>query len=156
MPNWCENRLIVTGPKAELLKMTREVETPTPPTTPPEEVMARILNKPENEYSVLDFSRIIPSPNNEWDYDWCVANWGTKWDARSPVLSLRKGSVRYDFSTAWSPPEPIVKKLGEQYPLLTFTLSYWEGGAGYQGRLKIAKGVVMEEKSGDYRGQKGG
>jgi hypothetical protein len=55
---------------------------------------------------------------NSW-YDWCVANWGTKWDAYDVEII----SERYDndvaeltltFDTAWAPPTKFYDELLEQ------------------------------------------
>jgi hypothetical protein len=41
-------------------------------------------------------------------YDWSIANWGTKWDCYEfEWLTERKCT----FLTAWSPPDPILRKL---------------------------------------------
>ena len=51
-------------------------------------------------------------------YDWCVANWGTKWNA----YGYDKYGVDYQkgdslcFQTAWSAPHPILQRLSEIYP----------------------------------------
>lgn len=56
-------------------------------------------------------------------YDWSIENWGTKWNsygydnldrsdiAENPALS---------FYTAWSAPHPIIEKLAERYPEVSF------------------------------------
>lgn len=45
-------------------------------------------------------------------YDWCVANWGTKWNAYGCVVE----EDQVTFQTAWSNPEPVITKLAEMYP----------------------------------------
>ncbi len=55
----------------------------------------------------------------DW-YDWCVKNWGTKWNACNTMIH---GSEVW-FETAWSPAIPIVKKLAELYPDCNFLLEY--------------------------------
>lgn len=55
------------------------------------------------------FETFVPPPDGEWDYNWCIDNWGTKWDAGGEGWD----KVSYDsldhsidliFDTAWSPP----------------------------------------------------
>lgn len=45
-------------------------------------------------------------------YDWCIREWGTKWNAYE--CEIEDDQVK--FSTAWSNPEPVIKKLAEMYP----------------------------------------
>lgn len=59
-------------------------------------------------------------------YQWCIDNWGTKWNAchSDPIA---KDSV--DFDTAWSAPEPIFEKICELNPQeeITFISDYFDG-----------------------------
>lgn len=65
-------------------------------------------------------------------YDWRNNNWGTKWDIKGEVHvdDLYDEGCTLIFQTAWSPPEPIVVKLQEMFPDLTFYGGYvgegWE------------------------------
>lgn len=47
----------------------------------------------------------------DW-YDWCIKNWGTKWEP-SRIFHNKDTLI---FETAWSTPEPIFKKLSEEFP----------------------------------------
>jgi hypothetical protein len=117
MPNWCENTLTVHG-EPELLavfldtvkSVDRDVELP------------------------LDFRRIRPTPIGPGgsSIDWCVNNWGTKWQTTDCELDDKRqfGFCEFRFSTAWSPPVPIVDCLAQSFPDLTFELSYWEAMLG--------------------------
>jgi hypothetical protein len=87
---------------------------------------------------------------NQGGYEWCKENWGTKGnmaDVEVDVHALPKGKkqVFYSFNTAWSPPVPVIKKMGEMFPSLTFTFSYAEDGEGYKGELEISDGIVVNE-----------
>ena len=65
-------------------------------------------------------------------YDWQVNHWGTKWDINGDVgiNDIDDETCSLVFQTAWSPPEPIVDKLREMFPDLTFYGGYigegWE------------------------------
>ena len=65
-------------------------------------------------------------------YDWRNKNWGTKWDIKAEVHvdDLHDEGCTLIFQTAWSPPEPIVYKLQEMFPDITFYGGYigegWE------------------------------
>jgi len=101
---------------------------------------------------------------NQGGYEWCIAQWGTKWNASDPLLVKRLDADReekddiilYDFSTAWSPPMPVVKKMSELFPELLFTLKCWEGGGGYRGLLRVKNNKVLAACTYDYCGNRGG
>jgi hypothetical protein len=46
----------------------------------------------------------------DW-FEWCCANWGTRWNCRD--FCARPGETSFDFSfcAAWSPPIPVFDKL---------------------------------------------
>jgi hypothetical protein len=99
----------------------------------------------------LDFEKILPMPPElkgteapadkpNW-YDWCVENWGTKWNSYD-------GNVTEDgisFNTAWAPPTPVIvalaKKIGKSLRLI-----YDEPGMDFCGELIVdAKGRHCDE-----------
>ena len=56
-------------------------------------------------------------------YDWSIKNWGTKWNSygydnldRSDIAE----NPAFSFYTAWSAPHPIIEKLAERYPEVSF------------------------------------
>ena len=67
-------------------------------------------------------------------HDWCVKNWGTKWDADdAKITSEEDFSVVYEFNTAWSPPAPLVFKIRSRFPKLKISAFYDEPGAEHAG-----------------------
>ena len=75
-------------------------------------------------------------------YDWCVANWDTKWNAND-CYSLDEHSI--EFQTAWSTPERIIKTLSEKYPSLEFEVSYADEDFGYNvGKYTYQDGEIIE------------
>ena len=48
-------------------------------------------------------------------YDWCCDHWGTKWDIHDVELQDDGWVLRYDFDTAWSPPQGIYEALIEKF-----------------------------------------
>lgn len=61
-------------------------------------------------------------------YDWCRANWGTKWNAYDVTLKrhgLALGSstekATLSFDTAWSVPEPVLAAIAAKYPQIEFS-----------------------------------
>lgn len=91
-------------------------------------------------------------------YAWANSNWGTKWNASDVIFEPQPGKRRifYSFNTAWSPPLPVFHTLGEKFPQHTISIHYYEGGVGFQGKLKLRGSEILGETSGTYRGRRGG
>lgn len=146
MPNWTQNRVVITGEEADVNALVTAVKS---------------------EESPFDFDRIIPLPKEleipagsdmsigleflqkhpdgkprqgeepptekqldlgrkalenirkygsaSW-YDWCINNWGTKWNAAMVnVLRESPNRVVFTFDTAWAAPLPIAEALVSQF-----------------------------------------
>ena len=153
MPNWCENDLAVEGPKEvieEFLKFAAGAagENPLDDEGSPfdfnkfipypqefqrldeiaEAWLKEHAGRPDYDY------RARPKDGfNSGGYDWCYANWGTKWPAchvevEGPVTGYDEKTLEvvFHFDTAWSPPMPVIKRAAELYPALRFELRYFE------------------------------
>lgn len=93
---------------------------------------------------------VLDSPDN-W-YNWNISHWGTKWSAAEEWNdrtddSVVEGTTSYSFDTAWSPAEPVVAALAEQFPTLTMQHRYCEAGMGFAGEIAYVDGkqVSYEE-----------
>jgi hypothetical protein len=94
---------------------------------------------------------VLDSPDN-W-YNWNIEHWGTKWSAaegwndRADSEEIVEGKTSYNFDTAWSPAEPVVAALAEQFPTLTMQHRYCEAGMGFAGEIAYVDGkqVSFEE-----------
>jgi hypothetical protein len=92
-----------------------------------------------------------------WDwYDWSVNHWGTKWNASAARLDRQERRDKLTFSTAWSPPRPVVAALGRRFPANTFSLRFYERGAALKGRFKVRGARVLVNETAEYRGRRGG
>ena len=164
MPNWCENDLFVEGTSEELARFRENMA----------------CEDQDGHHMVLSEERLIPYPEkfrtanrddgfNQGGYEWCITNWGTKWGFCGVELVGSKRTTEgidelsggyfqltYTFDTAWSPPEPLIKRMGELYPNLMFDLRYYERGSGFKGRLLVENGEVVEETQESYSGGRGG
>lgn len=86
----------------------------------------------------------------DW-YEWCKANWGTKWDVNKSnddetFEIMETGAARVGFLTAWSPPEGAIRELSRHYPLLEFVLHYVGEGYQFAGLTKYLAGKKTEEQ----------
>jgi hypothetical protein len=116
MPNWCANHISVRGRNPESV-----------------EKLADAFDRGEFCQAV------IPVPEDQKDnwYDFCVNNWGTKWDisiAEECDRSEDGMSFSGSFDSAWAPPTGVVERLTTQgYDV---TLYYHEGGMCYVGKYE--------------------
>lgn len=54
-------------------------------------------------------------------YEWCIQNWGTKWNAYGYEPDTDYGSAdALTFQTAWAGPHPILQRLSEMFPDIAF------------------------------------
>ena len=72
--------------------------------------------------------------SDNW-YTWRNNNWGTKWDVSETWLEDEYDSLRYDFDTAWCPPEPICEFLRDKFPDVSISWFYREEGVEMAGYL---------------------
>lgn len=115
MPNWCMNNLTV------------EHDDPN------------MVDRFEKAYNAGNTcNEFIPMPEDIGDgwYNFCVSNWGTKWDfggaGNHGLAATRVGNqVSCTFDSAWAPPVGLYEKLVELgYDVKA---SYWEPGMAFCG-----------------------
>jgi hypothetical protein len=122
MPNWCDN--IVTLRNSDKSKI---------------DALATELSKDGNGEML---NTLRPNPAGEWDYNWSVENWGTKWDAAIIDWERRDDNeIWVSFESAWSPPTTLYEYLVEQG--WEVDAVYYESGMGYGG-------VFTTEGGDDY------
>lgn len=135
MPNIVENTVTMTG-------------------TP--ERIAQVIEAVKSDTRAVDFERIIPIPphifrgnlgsadeerhgkNNCW-YEWCIFNWGTKWNA---METKAEGNTLY-FETAWCVPDSILRALSHRFPDIDFHVAY--GGEHEPGETLYRGGLIVKE-----------
>ena len=133
MPNYTRNKLIVTGLSEDVERFVEYVG------------------------QVMDFERFIPPPADmfredlgekerkecaekgipNW-YEWQSEHWGTKWNAcdceeviLTPFEHTSYMKAIYRFDTAWSTPEPVIRRIIEDWPELEIDGGYID--EGYEG-----------------------
>jgi hypothetical protein len=112
MANWCYTDCTVSGPDAEIERF-KEACFATEPLTEDE----------HRDRDGVDFKRVIPTPDDvrmsEGVTDWCWKNWGTKFARRSKYY-VEEGRHRLFLVTAWDPPIPVLKKIVDMFPSISF------------------------------------
>lgn len=132
MPNWCNNIVLVSGPRADLNEF---------------------VNRIESRGNKSLFGRFSPCPpddvlakNGTDAYNWHIANWGTKWDVPQDEVSvspINDKSVSMNFSTAWSPPLAAIEAMSKQHPALTFEALFEEPGMCFEGKFVFRDGCEV-------------
>ena len=126
MPNWCENKVTVSGEPDEILRFMEYVKG--------KDIHERNGDIVKNNFC---FEKIMPFPNGKYDYDWCIENWGTKWSPSNVYLDPTEGDeyLIYKFNTAWGPPTGIYEHLDKEFPTLHISWFYNEEGVEFAGYL---------------------
>jgi len=60
-------------------------------------------------------------------YEWCIANWGTKWNASEPSISSEN---TIEFTTAWSGVTELLESLSAKFPDVTFEYTFADEDTG--------------------------
>ena len=173
MPNWCSNKLEITGTKKEILKFYQD-------------------NKNTKEKQELDFYKVYPMPdkvykgqlgieerkrynNNNW-YDWNCENIGTKWNVRDSSFTIKENIYKkeafnaiktiylktnlqlgqllkkmfisytgyYLFDTAWSPPVKWLENISKKYKNINIKLTFIEEGCDFAGFITYENGILKD------------
>lgn len=165
MPNWCNNRLEISGDPEEIQRLQDMVERDASPggleyacfdfnqIIPMPDILARTACRLCDDYEVYDESGVVrPATDAEiaeiratgykdW-YFWSIEKWGTKWNAKKPTVDRPDpGRIIYTFSTAWSPPEPVLRALSAKFPGLEFDWHVDEEGGFIVRERCVWKGV---------------
>ena len=145
MPNWCQNKVLIKGKREDIIAVKK-------------------LLKDTGEENVFSLNKILPIPDelkgtkappdkpsinlrkkygfDNW-YDWCIHNWGTKWDTcETQLVKETPRSLHYYFNTAWSPPQGALVALSRQFPNVRIVVDVREEGMAFGGSMGIENGEV--------------
>ena len=126
MPNWCENRIKISGSTEKIKKLWEKVESDG------------LLNT------------LRPQPNNLEEYeniDWRLQSWGTKWEVNTQDLCVEDNGdgtseIYGDFDSAWSPPIEAYIAFNEADNGCEVEGWYSEFGCDYCGLYNVREGDV--------------
>lgn len=162
MPNWCFNRLTIDttteGGKvlAEAFRMKYTYDDGTLYARPfqdlmpcPEELQIEAGYFGTGTAKDEEMQQLYASNKEKFGYphwyDWQIANWGTKWDARVEEYGITDGEVYVYFETAWSPPVEFFKWFSQEHPDAIYMDEYDEEGMSFEGRVGVDKTVEGNE-----------
>jgi hypothetical protein len=149
MPNWCNNTLtlehedpaMIARAKAAFLNGRLLDEfIPVPKDL---KIVAGCVGDPVEQAKLVEQTELnrVTHGYGNW-YDYCVNEWGTKWDVGSDdgVLNDIEGGIIVSFDSAWAPPTNAYEKLHEMgFKILAM---YYEPGMAFAG--------VWEDGIDDY------
>jgi hypothetical protein len=150
MPNWCQNKLTVQSYDGDAVLSF---------------IQSNALEGRDPDANKLSFSRALPIPPELLDENadrnavsiWQAKNWGVNWDAcdvgqwqhGQAKLGARYATIH--FETAWSPPVPWLRRVGELHPMVDLRLEFSESGMGFQGISYVEAGFYNTMEIDYYR-----
>jgi hypothetical protein len=152
MPNWCNNYLVLEHSDPEMINRAKRAFAdgrlldefvPVPKDL---HIVAGRVGADDNPEQVAleaqEKANLEAHGYSTW-YDYCVNEWGTKWDVGGEGDQASQDSptdIRMNFDSAWAPPIAAMDK----FEALGFKvkLVYWESGMCYCG--------LFDENGDDY------
>jgi len=139
MPNYCYNKLTISGQK---------------------ESIARFMDMAKAKDStgeLISLASLIPLSDDSDEessksiLDKAIEQWGTKWDVCDCSIMYEDNSKTIiEFFSAWTPPEKAIKEIATKFHDLMFVLNYEEAGVGFAGSLEVKGEDVLVEEYRDY------
>jgi len=159
MPNWCANRLTVSGPQADLDAFRAKAKCP--PTCDAE------VHKGGTDLCPLQFGwteatgegwtfpmRSERDPNDTEEDGTHTAIRATAFQQEGGEdgnLDATTPALLYEFISRWGPPEAWLKQASAEFPSLAFVIEYAEPLGDFAGRLRYEVGSETEEMKGQAR-----
>jgi hypothetical protein len=165
MPNWCANTITISHPDMAMMKrvvkgynQNRLLDEfiPIPLELKEGAMNSSELMKIRNWEYKKELDKVREELNRkyfgykDW-YDYCVSEWGTKWDIgrneSSTLLmkDIKDKTLTFYFDSAWSFPLGAYEKLSDMG--FSIRAMYYEGGIGFCG--------IWEDGQDDYYDIKG-
>ena len=140
MPNWCNNTLNIRHEDPAMIERAKaafikgEFLNEFIPVPADLQIVAGSVPVAEEvEHKAKEESNREKHGYTNW-YDFCVAEWGTKWDIGGGDASVDdiEGGLMLGFDSAWAPPIAAYQKLIEQgFEILAY---YYEPGMAFCGK----------------------
>ena len=148
MPNWCNNTLTISHEDKTMMKRVVKGynkngllnEFIPVPKELYDTVAGSVGSKESYEQRLLEFREKLNQEffgYKNW-YDFCVGEWGTKWDIghgdgynKLTMKDIKNNTVRIGFDSAWSPPIGAYEKLSDMG--IEIRALYYEGGCCFCG-----------------------
>lgn len=154
MPNWCLNRLTVSGSPERIREfMDKFLGYPAVfSDSPPDDGDAKWAS--EQLHALYPIPEdILKAGFNAAGYDWCRRHWSTKWDIKViwKEVNVTGTQVTYDFDTAWEPPHQWLAHVCAEWNDLKFRLVYFEPGLVIGGEIFCEEGNCFLTQYEDFK-----
>lgn len=170
MPNHCSNYLKVVGDPKEVMRFVETItvtkdgresinilDTIVPcPQELRDTVSGSVVEDKKAAHEAQQKANIEKYGHRDW-YDWCLANWGTKWgdyDTSQTFVSVNTDKdamvIAYSYDTAWGPALNGISKVSEKFPTLWFINSYQESGMAFYGTAMFHDGRMYADDGGEF------
>jgi hypothetical protein len=149
MPNWCNNVVELAHEDPAMLERAKDALNrgeflnefiPVPESL---KIVAGMVSDPDAQKKLEeDTARNLATHGYGNWYDFCVGEWGTKWDVGGDGMTceIENGRISTSFDSAWAPPCNAYEKLVEMG--FSVRAYYYEGGMCFAG--------VWEDGNDDY------
>jgi hypothetical protein len=149
MPNWCNNVVELAHEDPAMLERAKaalnrgEFLQEFIPVPEDLQIVAGCVGDPDEQKDLVAQEEVNLAKHGyrNW-YDYCVNEWGTKWDVGGDGMTceIENGRISTSFDSAWAPPVAAYEKLVD----LGFSVRayYYEGGMCFAG--------VWEDFNDDY------
>lgn len=140
MPNWCNNTVVLKHADPDMVKRARaafidgrllDEFIPVPKDL---HIVAGSVGDPDEQKKLEEQGELNRKTHGytNW-YDFCVNEWGTKWDIGGGDASVDdiEGGLMLGFDSAWAPPTGAYEKLMEQG--FEIEAMYYEPGMCFAG-----------------------
>ena len=139
MPNWCNNTVVLKHADPDMVKRARAafidgrlLDEFIPVPKDLQIVAGSVPVAEEVEHKAKEEANREKHGYTNW-YDFCVNEWGTKWDIGGGDASVDdiEGGLMLGFDSAWAPPTGAYEKLMEQG--FEIEAMYYEPGMAFAG-----------------------
>lgn len=105
--------------------------------------MRKDIQPDEWELGKTAFQNQIKYGAPTW-YEWAIENWGTKWNAFDTCIDEDNSIIFY---TAWSDAIPVISKLAEMYPDVSFKYGWADEDLGANvGTAEFEGGKLVQDR----------
>jgi hypothetical protein len=101
----------------------------------------------------MNFQKMLPCPyipvdgsrplTDDW-YNWCCAEWGTKWSAWDPDFKEVSRGLLVEYRTAWDPPHGLLSYLSQRFHGLRIENRYTEEFQQRYGFTTYESGIITD------------
>lgn len=153
MPNWCYQRMLVTGDDKEISRFIGAIKEDEPDKYDmnklvPLDPRATAIRKSTNQDGeTIEYSVFAERNEDGFDgYGHALEVWGSKWGACSIRIdepTERPLDLRFD--SAWGPADQLIRQISGQFPTLTFGICFTEESDAFAGWLVFRNNELVAE-----------